>query len=55
MPNWKDKDYIILKGKDKFVNATCDLKSGCLDTANLDFEYYSIEDWKAINPSRAIA
>ena len=44
MPCWKDKDYIILKVKDKFVNTTDDLKSGFLYTANLDFEYYSIED-----------
>ena len=44
MPYWKDKDYIILKVKDKFVNTKDDLKSGFLYTANLDFEYYSIED-----------
>ena len=44
MPYWKDKDNIILKVKDKFVNTKDDLKSGFLYTANLDFEYYSIED-----------
>ena len=44
MPYWKDKDNIILKVKDKFVNAKDDLKRGCLYSANLDFEYYSIED-----------
>ena len=44
MPYWKDKDNIILKVKDKFVNTKDDLKSGLLYTANLDFEYYSIED-----------
>ena len=46
MPYWKDKDKndIILKVKDKFVNTKDDLIRGGLYTANLDFEYYSIED-----------
>ena len=46
MPYWKDKDKndIILKVKDKFVNTKDDLLRGGLYTANLDFEYYSIED-----------
>ena len=44
MPYWKDKDNIILKVKDKFVNTTDELHRGGLYTANLDFEYYSIED-----------
>jgi hypothetical protein len=46
MPYWKttDKKDIILKVKDKFVNYSDDLESGCLYTANLDFEYYTIED-----------
>ena len=43
MPYWKDKDNIILKVKEKFVNTKDDLKSGFY-TAHLDFEYYSIED-----------
>ena len=46
MPYWKDKDKndIILKVKDKFVNTKDELHRGGLYTANLDFEYYSIED-----------
>ena len=46
MPYWKDKDKhdIILKVKDKFVNTKDELNRGGLYTANLDFEYYSIED-----------
>ena len=45
MPYWKtDKKDIILKVKDKFVNYSDDLESGCLYSANLDFEFYSIED-----------
>ena len=45
MPYWKtDKKDIILKVKDKFVNYKDDLESGCLYSANLDFEFYSIED-----------
>ena len=44
MPYWKDKDNIILKVKDKFVNTKEELHRGELYTANLDFEYYSIED-----------
>ena len=45
MPYWKtDKKDIILKVKDKFVNYSDDLERGCLYSANLDFEFYSIED-----------
>ena len=45
MPYWKtDKKDIILKVTDKFVIYSDDLESGCLYTANLDFEFYSIED-----------
>ena len=46
MPYWKDKDKndIILKVKDKFVNTTDELRRGGAYTVNLDFEYYSIED-----------
>ena len=45
MPYWKtDKKDIILKVKDKFVNYKDDLENGCLYNANLDFEFYSIED-----------
>ena len=45
MPYWKtDKKDIILKVKDKFVNYKDDFESGCLYSANLDFEFYSIED-----------
>ena len=56
MPYWKDKDKndIILKVKDKFVNTKDDLIRGGLYTANLDFEYYSIEDLETINPLRVI-
>ena len=45
MPYWKtDKKDISVKVKDKFVNYSDDLESGCLYSANLDFEFYSIED-----------
>ena len=45
MPYWKtDKKDIILKVKDKFVNYSDDLESGCLYTAHLVFEFYSIGD-----------
>ena len=45
MPYWKsDGDSIILKVKDKFVNYSDEVERGCLYIANLDLEYYSIED-----------
>ena len=54
MPYWMDKGNIILKVKDKFVNTTDELQRGGLYTANLDFEYYCIEDLETTNPLRVI-
>ena len=55
MPYWKtDKTDVILNVKDKFVNYKNDLESGCLYSATLDFEFYSIEDLEMTNPEKVI-